>query len=220
MNRPELSKLVENGYDINDPWDAINIFESRMAEYVGAKHAIAVDSCSSALFLSMKYLNVSAISIPKQTYISVPMMAKMHSDDCKITFTDTEWLKWYSLNPTSESNLDILDCSVTLERNMYQPNSLQCISFQHRKPLKIGKGGMILTDDADASNWLKKASYDGRDRTKMFKDDVIEMIGYHMYMTPEDGARGLLLLDDYSEIYSSIGSKDYPDITEFPIFNQ
>ena len=218
MNRPELSELTSRGYTINDPWDAIGIFESKICKYTGAKHAIAVDSCSSALFLSMKYLDVRAISIPNQTYISVPMMAKMHSSTCKVNFCDTTWKKWYSLNPISDNDLDIIDCAVTLEKNMYQRNSLQCISFQHRKPLKIGKGGMILTDDDDASEWLRKASYDGRDRTKLFKDDVIDMIGYHMYMTPEDGARGVLLFDEYTAQRNEIGSIDYPNISKFTAF--
>ena len=218
MNRPELSELTSRGYTINDPWDAIGIFESKICKYTGAKHAIAVDSCSSALFLSMKYLDVRAISIPNQTYISVPMMAKMHSSTCKVNFCDTTWKKWYSLNPISDNDLDIIDCAVTLEKNMYQRNSLQCISFQHRKPLKIGKGGMILTDDDDASEWLRKASYDGRDRTKLFKDDVIDMIGYHMYMTPEDGARGVLLFDEYTAQRNEIGSIDYPNISKFKAF--
>ena len=217
-HRSELEDLVKRGYTINDPWDAITIFENKIAEYTGAKYAITVDSCSSALFLSMKYCNVSEITIPNQTYISVPMMAKMHSQNCKVNFVDQEWKKWYSLTPVSDKDLDILDCAVTLERDMYQNNSLQCISFQHRKPLKIGKGGIILTDNSDANMWLRRASYDGRDRNKMFKDDNIEMLGYHMYMTPEDGARGILLFDEYNAGNLEIGCNDYPNISKFPAF--
>lgn len=216
--RTEIEELKTRGYIIDDPWDAIKLFEDKVAKYTGAKHAIAVDSCSSALFLSMKYCNVVEINIPNRTYISVPMMAKMHSSTCKVNFCDTAWKKWYSLTPVSDNDLDIIDCAVTLEENMYQRNSLQCISFQHRKPLKIGKGGIILTDSKDASDWLRKASYDGRDRTKLFKDDAIDMIGYHMYMAPEDGARGVLLFDEYTAQRNEIGSIDYPNISKFNAF--
>ena len=217
--RTEIEELKSRGYKISDSWDAISLFEDKIAKYTGAKYAIAVDSCSSALFLSMKYCNVTSITIPSRTYISVPMMAKMHWSGCTVNFIDTSWDKWYSLNPKSTtSDLDIIDSAVTLERDMYQLNSLQCISFQHRKPLKIGKGGVILTDSNDANIWLRKASYDGRDRTKMFKDDIIEMLGYHMYMTPEDGARGVLLFDEFQEANKTIGSVDYPNISKFPAF--
>jgi dTDP-4-amino-4,6-dideoxygalactose transaminase len=214
--RNELAELTARGYKINDPWNAITVFENKIAKFTGSSYAISVDSCSSALFLAMKYCDVTAITIPKHTYISVPMMAKMHSVNCNVTFQDTTWNKWYSLNPISNNSLlDIIDCAVTLERNMYQNDTLQCISFQHRKPLKIGKGGMILTDNMDAASWLRKASYDGRDRSKMFNEDLIDALGYHMYMTPEDGARGILLFDEYIETLDIIGSVDYPDITKF-----
>ena len=36
------------------------------------------------------------------------------------------------------------------------------ISFQFRKHLSLGRGGVILTDDKDAALELKKMSYDGR----------------------------------------------------------
>jgi dTDP-4-amino-4,6-dideoxygalactose transaminase len=216
--RTEINELKNRGYSINDPWDAISLFEGKIANYTGAKYAITVDSCSSALFLSMKYSNVTGISIPSRTYISVPMMAKMHSPDCVVKFHDNAWSKWYSINPVTNMDLDIIDCAVTLEENMYQPNALQCISFQHRKPLKIGKGGIILTDNEDAYNWLRKASYDGRNRYKMFNEDHISTLGYHMYMTPEDGARGVLLFDEFVSDHAEVGSKDYPNIADFPAF--
>jgi len=219
--RNELDELKSRGYEINDPWDAINIFEQTIAEYTNAKYAVSVDSCSHALFLSMKAMNVDELTIPKKTYISVPMMARMHNINCNIIWDDKEWNRWYSINPKSNNTrtkLDIIDCAVSLYQNMYQPNSLQCISFHHRKPLNIGKGGMILLDDKDTTLWLRKVSYDGRTRTTMFDKDIINQWGYHMYMTPEDGARGLLLFEEFNESNKQIGSNQYPDITKFPLF--
>ena len=36
-------------------WDNVDRFEEIIAEYAGSKYAVAVDSCTNALFLSMKY---------------------------------------------------------------------------------------------------------------------------------------------------------------------
>jgi dTDP-4-amino-4,6-dideoxygalactose transaminase len=77
---------------------------------------------------------------------------------------------------------------------MYQ-GGFHVTSFQLKKRIPIGRGGMILTDDADAVNWLRRARYDGRDLSVSQWDDEPEIMGWHYYMTPEDAARGILLMD-------------------------
>ncbi|MNY60770.1 hypothetical protein D3C86_1973650 [compost metagenome] len=81
---------------------------------------------------------------------------------------------------------------------------------------------MILTDNAAAASWLRKSAYDGRDLEKLWKEDPIEQIGYHYYMTPEDAARGLLLLRglDPTRKLSLGGSENYPDISQWPVFKK
>ena len=38
-------------------WNNIDEFEKLIANYAGSKYAVAVDSCTNALFLSLKYCN-------------------------------------------------------------------------------------------------------------------------------------------------------------------
>jgi dTDP-4-amino-4,6-dideoxygalactose transaminase len=68
-----------------------------------------------------------------------------------------------------------------------------CLSFHFKKLIPIGRGGMILTNDARAADWLRKARYDGRD--SYFYNDIlntdVDIMGYHMYMTPEQAIRGV-----------------------------
>ena len=45
------TKLYELGYDIQDPWDIVNAFETMVAKYAGSRYAVAVDSCTNSLFL-------------------------------------------------------------------------------------------------------------------------------------------------------------------------
>jgi dTDP-4-amino-4,6-dideoxygalactose transaminase len=93
-------------------------------------------------------------------------------------------------------------------------NALQTLSFQIKKRLPIGKGGAILTDSLEAYNWLKLASYDGRDlNTPYTSNEHFQMLGWHFYMTPEDAARGILLLDQIPDDNpDTMDSNHYPDL--------
>ena len=53
----------------HNPYKIVQMFEEEVAEYTGAPFAVAVDSCTNALFLSCKYLDVKEVTIPKRTYL-------------------------------------------------------------------------------------------------------------------------------------------------------
>ena len=57
----------------NNPYKIVKMLEEEIAAYTGAKYAVSVDSCTNALFLCCKYLQVKDVIIPKHTYVSVPM---------------------------------------------------------------------------------------------------------------------------------------------------
>jgi dTDP-4-amino-4,6-dideoxygalactose transaminase len=99
---------------------------------------------------------------------------------------------------------------------MYSSGTYQCISFSSNKPLNIGKGGMIFTDNYDAVKWLKKARYEGRSECHLMEDSF-DMLGWNMYMTPEQAARGLLLMANFK---SKTVYPIYPDLSKFPIYSK
>jgi dTDP-4-amino-4,6-dideoxygalactose transaminase len=104
---------------------------------------------------------------------------------------------------------------------MYRKEQFQCLSFHAKKHLAIGKGGMILTDDHYAVEWFKKARYEGRSE-KFYKKDQIDMLGWNMYMTPEQAARGLVLLQQLpleNPDIPEVGG-GYRDLTEFNVFKK
>jgi len=213
LQRPELAKLKTLGYKFTDPREVIELFENKVANFAGSKYAVAVDCCSHGIFLSLKYLNATGtISIPAQTYISVPMQI-LHSG-CKVKFEDIHWEGMYQLKP-----YPIFDSAVRWNKGMDQ-GGFQVLSFQIKKRIPIGRGGMILTDDKSAYNWLKKASYDFRDLTIPYPQNIYEFVGWHYYMTPEDAARGLILMDQTPNFNEDIASwVNYPDISRNPVFN-
>ena len=101
---------------------------------------------------------------------------------------------------------------------MYIPGTYMGLSFHIKKLLPIWKGGMILTDNADAADWFKKARYEGRSE-KYYKEDDITFHGWNMYMTPQQAAQGLAMFQNYPEHMSDLGEdKGYRDLTEFTVF--
>lgn len=214
LQRPELDEIAKMGYKFDDPRDVIEIFEKKVAKFAGSKFAVAVDCCSHGIFLSLKYLNAKGtILVPAQTYISVPMQI-LHAG-CKVKFEDIKWVGMYQLKPFA-----VFDSAVRWSKGMYE-GGFQVISFQIKKRIPIGKGGMILTDDGTAYEWLKKASYDNRNLTIPYTENVYDSVGWHYYMTPEDAARGIILMDKTPEVNDDIANwNNYPDISKSKVFNE
>ena len=204
-------------YDVKDAWDIVDLFERKIAEYSGSKYAVSVDNCTSALFLCLKYKNyVGEITIPSRTYCSVP--CTIINAGCNVNFEDINWSGAYQLKPTN-----IYDGAVRFKRGMYKEDTFHCLSFHIRKHLPIGKGGMILCDDYDAYKWFRSARYEGRHIADgvSYKDDKFDMIGWNMYMTPEQAARGLELFErigDNNPDQESSGT--CKDLSIYPIYTE
>ena len=197
----------------HNPFKIVQMFEEEVAEYTGSPFAVAVDSCTNALFLACKYLRAKEVTIPKKTYLSVPMSIIHAGAD--VVFEDLDWEGVYQLKP-----YPIYDSAKRLTSNMYVPESFMCLSFHVKKQLAIGKGGMILTDDYKAVEWFKKARYEGRGEVN-YKDDSVDMLGWNMYMTPQQASHGLALMQNYPEYVADLKENNgYRDLTEFPVFKK
>ena len=133
----------------------------------------------------------------------------------KVKFEDIEWSGVYQLKP-----YNIWDGATRWSEGMYVGNdAIQVVSFQIKKRVPIGRGGMILTDSKEAFEWFKYATYDGRNLRQYYMDDEFAMIGWHMYMTPEDAARGIMLMDSVPEVNEDTGgSATYSDLSEREVF--
>tara|TARA_R100000008_G_scaffold86799_1_gene81707 strand:+ start:2840 stop:3484 length:645 start_codon:yes stop_codon:yes gene_type:complete len=210
--------LVEkymSDYNLSDAWDVVDLFEKKLAEYGGSKYAVAVDNCTDAMFLCLKYLNAEGeITLPKRTYVSVPCTV-IHAG-CQVKFDDIEWSGAYPLRP-----YPVWDSATRMRRGMYVQDSYYCLSFHRRKHIPIGKGGMILTNDKDAYEWFKLARYEGRHMDRLYKNDTFDMIGWNMYMPPEQAAEGLELFANISDDNEDLETSGiHKDLSEFPIYEK
>jgi dTDP-4-amino-4,6-dideoxygalactose transaminase len=196
-----------------NPHRVTSDFEEALGSYTGAPYSVAVDSCSNALFLCLKYLGVKdkEISIPSNTYMSVPCQI-IHAGG-KVKFKKSSKLLTgsYKLSPTP-----VWDSALRFTKNMYKKGQFMCLSFSGpKKILKLGKGGAILTDNELAYEWLKKARYHGRGPVSHLTDKF-DMLGWNMYMPPDTAARGLLLMAGMKT--NKDVSQEYQDLSKFDIY--
>jgi len=193
-------------------FEYVTEFESQIAEFFGSPYAVATDSCTHALELCLRYTGYNNITIPTRTYVSVPMTCVKLG--LNWSWKEEEWSDYYHLG-----NSTIIDAAVLWGENTYLPNTFMCLSFQFRKHLNLGRGGMILLQCEDDYNALKKMSYDGRDRDRPWAEQDITSIGYHYYMTPEVAKMGIELLKSRKKSPAKKWTaRDYPDLKEMSVF--
>ena len=198
---------------IHNPYEIVQMFEEEVAHYTGAPYAVAVDSCTDAIFLCCKYYKVGPVVIPSKTYLSVPQTIQQAGGEVIFNRDKNDWKGVYKLHP-----YPIMDTAKRFTSGMYEKGMAMCLSFHIKKHLKIGKGGMILTDNVTLVEWLKRARYEGRSE-KMYHEDFIDEGGYNMYMTPQQAAHGLALMQNMQLHNDDLEEQNgYKDVTEFSLF--
>jgi len=192
---------------------SVEYFEYLIADYYGSKFAIATDCCTHAIELCLRYVKANKVTCPNHTYLSIPMT--FDKLNLNWEFFNVYWKDYYYIG-----NTNIIDAAVYWKENGYVKNTFMCLSFQYKKHLNLGRGGMILTDDYEAALALRKMSYDGRLPNIPWADQDIDMLGYHYYMTPETADTGIQTFDEVKNIKSREWSwKDYPDLMKMSVFN-
>lgn len=222
-----------------NPHQVTRDFERELCAYTGAPYAVAVNSCTAALMLAVKWCISRSerdhrtlsqrgfglppeISIPRRTYVSVPM-AIIHAGGRPV-FRDQEWSGAYQLEP-----LPVWDSARWFSGNMYAyepgPNgvvmaagSFVCVSFHAAKTLGIEQGGAILHDNPEADAWFRRARFDGRAEGVAPKDDRDIIVGWHCYMNPSTAAQGLLKLHSLPRHNEPLPNDEYPDLSTLECF--
>ena len=189
-------------------FDEILKFEQALANYTGAPYSIMTDCCTHAIEMCMRYKRVKQVQFTAYTYLSVPMT--MHKLGIKYKLVPEKWTGEYRFYGT-----DIWDSARRLERDMYRPGQMQCLSFGHNKPLQIGHGGAILLDDYEAYDILLQQRYDGRNLNfSPWQAQQTFMVGYHYRPTIEDARIGLEKLSAVNELPKY---HQYPDLRDITI---
>lgn len=199
--------------DYSDPFDAVLDFERAVAHYTGAPYCISTDCCSHAIEIAFRLtFDNNMVMFPARTYLSVPMT--LHKLNIPYMMTDEEWCQEYEFKGSR-----IWDSARRFERHMYRDGQVQCISFGRTKPLQIGRGGCILTDNRELYEAASRMRMDGRDifKYKPWAKQGTFAVGYHYYMRPEDCVTGLNLLLNKKFTEQLAEHYNYPDCRELEI---
>ncbi len=189
-------------------FDKISEFERALALFAGAPYAVMTDCCTHAIELCLRHDKITRVQFPAHTYLSIPMT--MHKLDISYDYTDKPWIGEYQFIGTR-----IWDSARLLKEDMYREGQLQCLSFGYDKPLAIGRGGAILTDDVEVYDVLKHQCYDGRDLSiSPWEQQKVFRVGYHYKPTIEEAVKGLELLPNIDQ---EPKYKEYPDLREITI---
>ena len=193
---------------MDNPFQKIKEFERALCEFTGAPYAVVTDCCTHAIELCLRFDRVQRCFIPAHTYLSIPMtLCKL---DIEYDYQDWDWLGEYQIGYTR-----IWDSARLLKQGMYRPGMIQCLSFGFDKPLSIGRGGAVLTDDVEVYDVLSQQRYDGRDLSvSPWEQQKTFRIGYHYKPTIEEAVKGLELLPNIDQ---EPKPKQYPDLREIII---
>lgn len=199
--------------DYNDPFDAVLDFERAVAHWTGAPYCIATDSCTHAIEIAFRLtFDNNMVQLPARTYLSVLMtLTKLN---IPYMLTDQEWCQEYEFTGSK-----IWDSARRFERHMYRDGQVQCVSFGRTKPLEIGRGGCILTDNRELYQAASLMRMDGRNIFK-YKPWIKQKdftLGFHYYMKPEDCVTGLNLLHSKTFTAQSAEFYNYPDCRQLTI---
>jgi dTDP-4-amino-4,6-dideoxygalactose transaminase len=199
----------------SEPFSPIDQFEKLVAEFFGAPEAVAVDCCTHALKLALISTAARAdeISVPRNTYISVPMMVREQWKDNR--WRDERWEGMYHLTKY------VVDAAAHWAEGSFKHDTLMCVSFGFKKHLNLGRGGMILLDWPHQADALRKMRYDGRNIHEgvMYPNDVIDSMGYHHYMTPEQAQAGIERFYQVRDLPTkAVSWADYHDVSTQPVF--
>ena len=188
-------------------------FERAIADYFGAPYAVAVDCCTHGVELSLRYTNAGWFECPNRTYLSIPMLS--NKLDKPFLFHDYQWQDYYHLTG------QVIDAAVLWKPKSYKLGTFMSLSFQYQKHLSLGRGGMILCETTQQYIDLKKLTYDGRLPNVPWREQDIDSVGYHYYMTPETAQLGL---DKLPEAISTEPRKwvvtDWPDLTNMKLWEK
>lgn len=87
----EIRKVLESGWVAQGP--QVKQFEQEFADYCGAKHAVAVNSCTSGLYLSLFAQGISKgdkVIVPDFTFVATANAVKQTGADVEIVDVDRE----------------------------------------------------------------------------------------------------------------------------------
>ncbi len=206
--------------------DQVELFEQRIADYCGTKHAIAVSSGTAGLFLCLKSIGIGPgdevittpfsfiastnvivhagatpvfVDIDRSTYnLSVPSLIRTQlSNKIKAILPVDTFGNPFDTNRVEGLPI-ILDACESFGSKMSRPFDAAVYAFYPNKALTTGEGGVIVTDNQNITEYCQAMRNQGRKKGDQWLDSSI--IGWNFRMTDLQAAIGLVQLNHINEI--------------------
>ena len=171
---------------------SVEELEKKIADYVGAKYACAVNSATNAIFLIMrdKRQNSRSRMVVDLPSMIPPVVANailtsgFHNE---INFVDDILWMGNSYVLHKFDDYKVIDSAQKLEKNQFQEEcndeDLMVFSFYPTKPLGGLDGGMIVTNDKKKYKYYKSAVLNGMSYSDNNWDRKIAFPGFKMYLS-------------------------------------
>jgi perosamine synthetase len=235
--------VVRSGWLMNGPRTAE--FEALVADYVGARHAVAVSSCTTALHLALLAVGVGPgdeVICPSFSFIATanairyagatPVFVDIDERTYNLDVEQVEpaiTSRTRAVLPVSQVGLPadipalqevarrhglavVEDAAPSLGasiggRRLGTLSDLTCFSFDARKILTTGEGGMITTDDGDAARRIRllrahaaSVSTADRDRSAKVVLETYPELGFNYKLTDIQAAIGVVQMGRVGEV--------------------
>jgi len=161
--------------------DIVSKFEENFASYLGMDYALALNSASTAIMLSLMG-EMTVIKIP--SILPHVVLNAIRAADCEIMFVDEiDWVGGsYLLYAGPE--YQIVDSAQEIDPlRMFIPDNLYIYSFYPTKPVGSCDGGMIVSNNKKVIDYLRIWAYNGTNHKANSWERVPVMpFGYKAYM--------------------------------------
>ena len=183
--------VLKSGWLIRGPQTAA--FETEFAKFMGAKHAIATNGCTMALYLVVKHIGLQPtdeVIVPSLTWSATASIVIQAG--ATPVFADVDPVTWCldpadvrrKLTPRTKLVIPVhyagrfaagfenfpvpvlYDSAHRVARKDFR-GTTSCYSFYAVKNMTTVRGGMILTDDDAAAAWYRKAVHGGLGKDTM-----------------------------------------------------
>jgi len=194
-----VMEILRSGYLTGGP--KVAEFEAKFAEYVGAKYAIAVNSCAAALYLAIKGIFPGKwvrIAVPALTYVATANAVVLAGHIPVFTDVDPET---FCINPAKipdvegvipvhyaghPCDLDAIKqagdwvitedaahaCGAEYKGKKIGSINMTCFSFHPCKNMTTAEGGMITTNSDTLAEKLRRMRLNGIAKDGVYQDMI------------------------------------------------
>jgi len=217
-----VKEVLESGWWKQGP--KVLEFEKEFAGYVGSKHAVAVSSCTAALHLAIEISAERRVYVPDFTWPAAANSATVLRKGLELVDVDEDTFNMNELvvdsgcvvptdifgNPCDigliEAPFIVEDAACAIGsymngRHVGARASCACFSFDPRKLLATGEGGMLTTDNEEIAEKARLLRWHG------FQGDRFVDYGYNFKLTDIQAAIGLVQLKHMDEMLNRRASQ-------------